>query len=131
MEATRPIERRTELGRRLDPRWCCLTRFSIHCDARDMYLRLARQDGSVIGLFEMDRAQGVGQWDLVMRLKPGSYRYRYYAKVGSLTAYVFPGEVEDRPRTMDGLDAVLSVPSVITVAANSRAVEWAGHHLCN
>lgn len=131
MEASHRIEQRTDLGRRLDPRWCCLTGFSIHCDASNVYVRLARQDDSVIGLFELERAQGAGRWELVMRLKPGRYRYRYYAKIGSLTTYVYPGEVEDHPGMMDGLDAVVSVPSVVTLTTNARQVKLAGQHLCN
>ena len=100
-------ERRFEM-----PTACSSVRFSMRCDAGQIYLLIGGEDGQPRAFHQMERGK-VGRWDLVLRLGPGTYRYRYYAENGVVTTYVRPDEADVTPVRMDGLDAVLTVPSAV------------------
>jgi hypothetical protein len=120
MTATLPIEARINRRELLGLPVCHRTEFMLTCHAQRVYLRLATQDDRVIGLFEMESLESSSRWGLRLTLKPGSYRYRYYADCGRVTTYVYPSEVEDRTRPMDGLDAILRVPAMVTQRENKE-----------
>jgi hypothetical protein len=85
--------------------------FVATCDARQLYLQLSNHAGQGIGLFKMEPLGHQSRWGLTLRLKPGTYHYRYYADCGCVTTYVHPRQAGDTPLPMDGLDAVLTVPA--------------------
>src|SRR5688572_12947623 len=109
MTTTHPIETRNDRWQGFIPPVCAPTEFLLTYDARQVYLRLATETGVVIGLLKMESLDTPSRWALTLNLKPGMYRYRYYADCGRVTTYVYPGEVEITPRPMDGLDATLCV----------------------
>lgn len=102
----------------------------------DVYLLIGRADDDAgQALLQMEPLAGDGHWGLTLNLKPGAYRYRYYAVHGDLTAYVPPAWVGDGPVAMHGLDAILhaggpSTADAPAVAAGRRgparlAAHWA------
>lgn len=109
-------------GQRFVPAVCWPAEFLLTCDAQQVYLQLATQASKFIGLFKMDSLGTPSQWGLTLNLKPGTYRYRYYADCGRVTTNVYPGEVEDTPRPMDGLDAVLCVPTHVNSGIGDSAL---------
>ena len=111
MTATHPFETRNDRWQRFVPAVCCPAEFLVSCNAQQVHLQLATQAGEVIGLFKMESLDTPARWGLTLNLKPGTYRYRYYAYCGRVTTYVHPGQMENAPRSMDGLDAVLCVPT--------------------
>jgi hypothetical protein len=117
MSVTLPIEARIDRRQRLGLTAVLNTKFMLTCCAKRVYLRLATKDDAVIGLFEMELLE-CSRWALNLRLRPGTYHYRYYADCGRVTTYVYPGEVEDIPRPMCGLDAILDVlPTGVTATS--------------
>jgi hypothetical protein len=97
----------------------CTIEFGATCEAQKFYLHLANESGRAIGLFEMELLPTPSRWGLTLNLKPGTYRYRYYANCGRVTTYVYPGQVDDSPRTMDGLDAIVRVPMKVARGGSS------------
>jgi hypothetical protein len=75
-------------------------RFSMRCPAREVYLLLGDEGGKAGALHKMEEGDK-GRWDLVMRLRPGGYRYRYYAHDGIVPTHVRAEDADDAPIRMD------------------------------
>jgi hypothetical protein len=80
-------------------------------DAQQAYLCVAGADGTprVIKPMTLGRR---GEWRSLLELEPGTYRYRFYVvDERGRTVYFSPADGGAPCRAMDGLDAVLHVPS--------------------
>ena len=83
-------------------------RFSMRWPAWHVWLVIGDETGSARQIHQMEEGQE-NRWSLTVRLRPGVYRYRYYAQHGTATMHVRPDEAEELPLQMDGLDALLTV----------------------
>jgi hypothetical protein len=73
-------------------------------DATNVYVLVRSHPGRAYVLASM---QGVdGEWQAALRLPFGGYRYRYYAEFDGALVYVAPSDVERKPVSMRGFDAV-------------------------
>ena len=85
------------------------TRFIVTHPALNLFLVIRGENGKSQMCSQMEPL-GHDRWTLTLPLRPGRYRYRYYAIHERVTTYVSPRDVEDKPVRMSGLDAVLCVP---------------------
>ena len=86
-----------------------LTTFRVTHHALNVFLVVRGENGNAQMCSQME-SLGNDRWALTLPLRPGRYRYRYYAIHERVTTYVSPKEVEERRVPMDGLDAILIVP---------------------
>lgn len=106
-------------------------RFLMTCAAAaDVYLLLRREDGSVLVCTEME-PQGGSRWGLTLRLRPATYRYRYYVQSDRVINYVSPADVDVCPVQMDGFDAVMTVTAEKNTVPCSAAAVCGTAHRCH
>jgi hypothetical protein len=86
---------------------CRPVRFVAGWAADDLYLFIRPVNGGP-ALWRMDPTAG-GAWELALRLRPGLYQYRYYARQAGTTVYVSPADAEGRAVPGSGFDALLRV----------------------
>ena len=84
------------------------TTFRATIDASSAFVVLRGESGDLQMCAQMDR-RADDTWELTLRLRPGRYRYRYYAIHDSVTTYVSPADVDSKPVRMRGLDAMLVI----------------------
>ena len=73
-------------------------------DAANVYVLVRSHPGRAYVLASMQRVNG--GWQASLRLPFGGYRYRYYAEFDGALIYVAPADVERKPVSMRGFDAV-------------------------
>jgi len=81
--------------------------FTVEQAAEQAYVLLRSADGSAVQLAEMQKAQD-GNWELTLRLRPGTYRHRFYVEVGGVNV-VLPGWAATPCVGRDGLDGVIEL----------------------
>ena len=84
------------------------TTFRATIDASSAFVVVRGESGDFQMCAQMNRRVH-DAWELTLRLRPGRYRYRYYAVHESVTTYVSPADVEGKHVRMRGLDALLNV----------------------
>jgi hypothetical protein len=84
--------------------------FRLCCPAKRAYQFLRPVEGAAgWSVNEMDARGGSGdQWELNLRLRPGTYRVRYYVHDGRRIVYWEPTDTAGV--RFDGMDAVIDVP---------------------
>ena len=83
--------------------------FVMTCHTQQAYLRLADQSGGQIRLLKMKPRGKQGRWGLILTLRPGTYRYRYYADHRHLGKDASPGAAGDLPVRLHAHNAVLHI----------------------
>jgi hypothetical protein len=78
----------------------------MRCTAEQVHVSIRDFDGGTSALHQMTPGPN-DHWTISLRLRAGTYRYRYYACDCGVTRYVRPAEVDDAPSRMDGLDSFL------------------------
>ena len=86
------------------------TTFRATIDASSAFVVVRGESGDFQMCAQMDRGAH-DAWELTLRLRPGRYRYRYYAVHESVTTYISPADVGGKHVRMSGLDARLTVQS--------------------
>ena len=84
------------------------TTFRATIDASSAFVVVRGESDDLQVCAQMDR-RADHTWELTLRLRPGRYRYRYYAIHDSVTTYVSPADVDSKPVRMRGLDAMLVI----------------------
>jgi hypothetical protein len=80
--------------------------FGLRCAAQQVYLGVAGQDGIATAIHQMTPGLD-DDWNLDLKLRPGTYRYRYYADHGGNGQALALDEVQDVSIQMDHGDAFL------------------------
>jgi hypothetical protein len=73
-------------------------------DAANLYVLVRSHPGRAYVLASMQQVDG--GWQTALRLPFGGYRYRYYAEFDGALVYVAPSDVERKPVSVRGFDAV-------------------------
>lgn len=81
--------------------------FTVEQDAEQAYVLLRSADGSGVQLAEMQKA-GDRNWEVTLRLRPGTYRHRFYVEVDGVNV-VLPGWAATPCMRRDGFDGVIEL----------------------
>ena len=102
------------------------TTFQVTHPALNVFLVIRGENGNAQMCSQMD-SLGNDRWSLTLPLRPGHYRYRYYAIHERVTTYVSPKDVEDGRVRLSGIDAILVVPEK-RAARHGTSNESEEHH---
>jgi hypothetical protein len=78
----------------------------MRCAGEQVHVSIRDFDGEASALHQMTPGPN-GHWTIRLRLRAGTYRYRYYACDQGVIRYVRPADVDDAPSRMEGLDSLL------------------------
>ena len=81
--------------------------FTVEQAAEQAYVLLRSADGSAVQLAEMQKARD-GNWELTLRLRPGTYLHRFYVEVDGVNV-VLPGWAVTPCVGRDGFDGVIEL----------------------
>ena len=87
-------------------------------EAANVYVLVRSHPGRAYVLASMQRVDG--EWQAALRLPFGGYRYRYYAEFDGALVYVAPADVERKPVSMRGFDAVFWIGHQVGGAAAAK-----------
>lgn len=94
--------------------------FRATVDADKLLVMLSDAQGHSQVLLPMERTYGTSNWTLTRPMRPGSYRYRYYAQRGGLMVYLSPADANDANCLIDGTEGILTVDSAEPVPDGKR-----------